>query len=383
MVAQASPAVEIYTGQDFYIPAFEVRLRGQLLPKDVVRDVLQVTYTDKDGDVDSFELTINNLWDLKTRTFQYSDERLFDPGATLNLSMGYLGKDPLRLMITGEITSLRPSFPASGPSTLVVGGLNMLHRLRPTQVTEVYERRTDSEIARQIAQRLNVKIETDTKAAAKEKAIPYLMQDNQYDILFLMERAQFNGYDLFVKEPVPGEPDDPVLHFGPSQGVKRVTYRLSYGRSLMEFQPTLTTANQVSEVTVRGWDPVHKKKVCYTATRKELATEGVGARGGQKQIEDSFKQRQEIMVRNAPLSDEEARRQAIQTLEQIAKDMVTATGSVVGLPDLRAGSVIHVDGVGDRFSGRYFVTGTTHTINDGGYTTRFSCRREELKEGGR
>ena len=51
--------------------------------------------------------------------------------------------------------------------------------------------------------------------------------------------------------------------------------------------------------------------------------------------------------------------------------MVTATGSTVGLPDLRAGSVVEIDGLGDRFSGRYFVTGTTHTIGDGGYTTQF------------
>jgi phage protein D len=53
---------------------------------------------------------------------------------------------------------------------------------------------------------------------------------------------------------------------------------------------------------------------------------------------------------------------------------------VVGLPDLRTGCVVQISGVGKRFSGRYFVTGTTHTIGDGGYTTRFECRREELKD---
>jgi hypothetical protein len=37
-----------------------------------------------------------------------------------------------------------------------------------------------------------------------------------------------------------------------------------------------------------------------------------------------------------------------------------------------------MDGMGDRFNGRYFLTSTTHTISDGGYTTTFECRREEV-----
>jgi Bacteriophage probable baseplate hub protein len=59
--------------------------------------------------------------------------------------------------------------------------------------------------------------------------------------------------------------------------------------------------------------------------------------------------------------------------------MVKGSGSTVGLPDIRAGCVIMLERLGKRFSGRYFVTSTTHTIGDGGYTTQFQCRREELQ----
>lgn len=51
--------------------------------------------------------------------------------------------------------------------------------------------------------------------------------------------------------------------------------------------------------------------------------------------------------------------------------------TTIGLPGLRAGSNITIDGLGEPFSGGYFVTGTTHSISDSGYTTRFSVRREE------
>ena len=57
--------------------------------------------------------------------------------------------------------------------------------------------------------------------------------------------------------------------------------------------------------------------------------------------------------------------------------MVKANGTCVGLPDLCAGQRVQIDGLGARFNGTYFVTATTHTINDNGYTTTFEARRED------
>jgi phage protein D len=82
---------------------------------------------------------------------------------------------------------------------------------------------------------------------------------------------------------------------------------------------------------------------------------------------------------NRPVhTKQEAETLARRTLENNAKEMVKGSGSVVGLPDLRAGAAVSIVGVGTRFDGRYFVTSTTHTIGDGGYTTRFECRREDV-----
>jgi phage protein D len=73
----------------------------------------------------------------------------------------------------------------------------------------------------------------------------------------------------------------------------------------------------------------------------------------------------------------EAKRVAADRLRDIAHEMVTGTGSTVGLPDLRAGRRLSIDGLGVRFNGRYFVTGTTHTLDDSGYVTQFTCRRDD------
>jgi phage protein D len=365
-----TPSVPIYQDQDFYVPAFEMKLQGRPQGQDVIKDVLSVTYKDNIQEFDSFDIVINN-WDAATRDFKYCDAKLFDPGKEIELWMGYYGK--LRMMLKGQITSLRPAFPAAGGSTLTISGLNTMYKLRTKQESHIYEKKTDSQVAKEIGTRLGLDFEAQEQG---EEAFNYLIQDNQYDIIFLMARARRIGYDIYVDEPPKG--GKPKLTFKKSTDVRRTAYQLSYGKSLIEFQPELTTNNQVGKVIVRGWDPIQKKKIEYTATRQEIVTKGVGQKGGQADIDNSFKDKAEVVATKPVESENEAKILAKQILEGIAKDMVKGTGSTVGLPDLRAGVVLNIDGLGDRFSGRYFVTASTHTIADSGYTTQFECRREEL-----
>lgn len=374
-------AIPIYKGQDFYVPYFEVKVGEEPLRRDVIRDITSVSYKDNIAELDSFEININN-WDADKRDFKYSDGDLFLPGKKVELWMGYYGKDRLRLMLTGEITSLRPTFPSNAMPALAISGLNLLHQLRTCQESMPYIKRTDTEIATAIAKRLKVDLEKDDNAAAQEKPYPYLFQNNEYAIVFLMERARRIGYDLFVVETGSnGKAQKSCIHFGPSENVKRTTYELKYGLSLLEFQPTLTIADQVTEVVVHGWDKVKKKTIEGKATREQLTTKGIGAAGNQAAIDTAISNRQEVIA-DKPVADEnEANDLALSTLENIAKEMVKATTTTVGLPDLRAGSIVQIAGVGKRFSGRYFVTATTHTIGDSGYTTQLECRREELKDG--
>jgi uncharacterized protein len=366
-------AIPIYQGQDFYVPSFEVKVGGQPVNQKVIRDIMSVSYKDNIHEIDSFEIVINN-WDAGTRAFKYSDSQIFDPGQKLMLSMGYQGA--LRTMVNGEITSLRPSFPAGGGSTLAVSGLNVLHHLRTQQESRVYQSVTDIQVAQEIADRL--KITLDPTPGPDSPTFTYLVQDNQYDIVFLMERARQAGYDLFVEERSSGSSSESVLVYKPSTSIPRSTYQLTYGKSLIEFQPELTTANQVSKVTVRGWDNVNGVAITYTADRSEIASKGIGANAGQAQIDKSIEQRTEIVVNKPVQTTAEAQKLATELLNIIAKGLVKGTGSVPGLPDIRSGTVLMIDGLGERFSGRYFVVSTTHAIGDGGYTTQFECRREEL-----
>jgi phage protein D len=381
----AEKVIQIHRGQDFYVPHFQIKVGKRPLSREVVHDILSVTYSDSLDQVDRFEFTVNN-WDeenptfekVRKRTFKYSDEDTFMPGQEVELWMGYYGQDRLRLMIVGRITALRPTFPASGASTLGVSGLNTLHELRTNQRSGSYKKMTDSQIAGQIANRLGLDFEAG-KSAADEPQHEFVFQDNQYDIIFLVERARRLGYELFVQESGEnGRSKKSTLYFGPSEGIKREVYELAYGATLLQFTPNLNTANQTSGVTVRSWDRRNKEKIEYTARRSGIQTKGVGTRGGQGALDRSFSERHETITDRPVESQDEAQAYATRTMENISKEMLKGSGSTIGLPDLRAGSVVQLTGLGERFSGRYFVTSTTHTIDDSGYTTQFECRREEL-----
>lgn len=387
-------ATEIYELQEtFYVPFFQIKIlpanlqadpnTGQKLPDDIIHDVMQVTYKDNVKEIDSFELTIAN-WDsskFMPKYEPYSDPRYkgkFDPGQRIGLYMGYLNNQ--RLMMTGEITTLEPSYQSSGALTLSVRGLNELHRFRTEQHTFGWYNQTDLAIATDLGRRPlrrdrpGLGIEVRTTADSKATSEPFVLMDNQYDIVFLMQRARRHGYDVVLN--VDSQTGRQYIQFGPT-GVTPVvpSYILEWGKSLMSFRPTLSTARQISEVVVRSWDRQANRIIEGKATLQDVYSNGSPERDRVTQIAQAFQNRREIITNLPVRSLAEANSLARDKLRNQFNQMVTASGTTVGLPDLRAGRTIVIAGLGERFNGEYYVTETTHTIGDNGYTTEFSAER--------
>lgn len=372
----------------FYVPQFQVSVAGKELKEGLLRDVMQVTYHDNVEDIDGFELVVNN-WDAKNRrpqpkyeppsTAQYAGT--FDPGKKLELRMGYMNE--MTLMLTGVITTLEPNFPEASYSTLSVRGLNVLHELRTEQHTYSWTNKRDSDIAVELGDMplqtghagLGIKVKTDP--SQDETGEQFVMMNNQYDIVFLLERARRHGYQLILNEQTSTNPER-FLFFGPPES-KRVApnYRLVWGKTLTSFKAKLDTGMLLSEVTWRGWDRKADKLIEEKATWDDPDIIAAGPEQQRlKLIVQAFGGRKEVRVTPPPRSKEEAKQFAKDTLTRQFQQMITASGVTVGLPDLRAGTKVQIEGLGDRYSGKYYVTSTTHTIGEGGYRTQFEARRD-------
>ncbi len=375
-------ATAVHAVGDFYVPAFQVVLDDdQTLPENVLRDVVNVTYHDSVDDIDSFTLVLNN-WDDEARDFKYvgsgrgSERSPFEPGRKIALHMGYEGS--LDKMLVGEITRLEPEFPKSGAPTISVSGLNELHGFRREQHTWSWTDKTDSEIAGEIGAnpihrtRPGIDFPVRTPNARQEQPHEFIFMNNEHDIVFLLRRARRLGYTLAVRT----DGDERFLYFGfqdqrgPGAGAREVTYEIEWGRSLLDFRPDLTTANQISEVTVRGWDRRTGRPIEGSASIDDL-----GLNTDQRDVARAIRGRREVVHRPVR-SRAEARRVARSILQQNAEELVVGKGTTLGLPLLRSGEKVDLKNLGSRFSGRYYVTNTTHTIGDGGYVTAFTARRE-------
>ncbi|MCH8988037.1 MAG: phage late control D family protein [Chloroflexi bacterium] len=384
----ADQPVAIYTKYDFYVPAFEVKIGGQTLGDDVVRDVLSVTYTDSLDAMDSFEMTINN-WDAEARDFKYVDCDIFDPGKDVELYMGYLDRGGMTLMLRGQIVSLSPDFPAGGQPTLQVRALNELYKLHFKQKTMAFEKKKDSEIAQAVLDsimqdqsgRSSLKLELVTSSANSSIEQPhnYILINNEYPIIFLMERARHNGYDIYIEEEDQNGQTTSKLHFHPPDLGIAATYELTWGQSLINFKPTLKTRSQVATVKVRGWDPLKKKEITVEASWDDLDFKGLPNVADMSKIHSALAGSEEVVADEPIENDQEAKQKAKDHLSRMAKDLVTGSGSTVGVPELRAGRPVFIKGLGERFSGRYMITKSVHSLGDGGYTTQFDARMEELK----
>ena len=396
----ATTAIPIYSKKEtFYVPQFEIHVQNEKLRANIVDDILQVTYKDSINEIDSFTIEINN-WDAETRTFKFAPpqkgfESIFDPGKKIEITMGYYNN--MRRMMHGVITALEPNFPESGASTLSVRGLNGLHQYRTEQHTYSWNdaKKTATDIAKDLCKRPVKKgqpglgLEIDAHPAQDEKPSELVFMNNQYDIVFLLELARRQGYEIYLKD----QTAKPTLFFGVSDLPSDApTYQLEWGKSLISFKPSLTTADQVGEVVVRGWDRKTNRAIEEHYTLKQLWKDEKKSQaeiGRLTQIAQAYGNRTEVVTDDPPHTKKDARDRAKAILGDKHHKLIVASGATVGLPDLRSGCSVEILGFGVQsdfggtpkgassdFDGEYFVEESTHTIGGGGYRTEFSARRK-------
>lgn len=410
--------------QGFWVPRFEITIDGNQLEDTVLRDVVEVTYKDNIDQIDGFELVVGN-WDAKRNRFKYMGsegdkqssgdsalrelETLFEPcQKRVMLKLGYAVE--LTEMMTGTFTTMEPTFSSGGPHTLAVRALNILHRLRRKKYDGHWPRPgmsavRDSDIAKsfeglvdpawqnsvrgahrissQDARRIPMPIEVDSAARSREPELVFVGQKNEYDIDFLWRRARIRSYVVEVRRPPnPWRPErtEEFLYFGPSTNQSGpIDYQLAWGSGLIDLRLTLTTATQVRQVTVKGWDRVRQRPIEVSIDRNDHEVRALNP--GLSGIVNQCDPREERVVTCPVSTEDEAKKLARDMLRGNAQELVKAQGTTIGLPNLRAGSKINLVNIGGRLSGLYFVTETTHTFNQSGYITKFTARREDPDTG--
>lgn len=340
-------------------PELRIKVNGSNLPSDAMADVTEVTVNQDLGAPWMCTARLVN-WDPERMRVTWSDDALFSPGAAIEVMLGYV--DNLQAVFTGEITGLEPEFSVDQGYHLTVRGHDRSHRLLRGRKTRSFLRIKDSAIASQIAGSAGLTPEVeDTRVQ-----LDYVLQHNQTDLEFLRARAERIGYEVVVEEK--------LLHFRAPRLADDASVTLSLDSGLLEFYPRLTTLTQVGSVEVRSWSPDTKQEVIGKGA--SLTTTMGGKTVGPSAVSSAFGSSIAVTVDEPMLDKAQADQVAQARFSSLALEYVTGEGVARGRTDLKAGVVAQLNGLGNRFSGRYYVTSATHSYTPRrGYRTAFTVRR--------
>ena len=261
-------------------------------------------------------------------------------------------------LIKGEITALEPAFQEGMIAQLVVRGYDRSHRLYREQRSAAHLNTKDSDLAQEIASRAGLQAEVESTATVYD----HIYQHNQSDLAFLQERAWRIGYECFVEEG--------KLHFHRPRTQERGA-TLTWGDDLLTFRPRMNLAEQVDEVVVRGWSVARKEPIVGRAQQGELYPQIDEAQDGATWAQ-AFGSGKRALLDHSVASQAEADALAKARLDELSGAFVQAEGTAHRRPDIRAGKVITLNALGDRFSGTYLVTNARHSYTAQGLKTTFA-----------
>ena len=287
-------------------------------------------------------------------------------GSTVTIKMTPPGGSP-KTLIKGEVTGFEAEYDATRLRT-ILRGYDLSHRLHRGRETHTYKNMTDSDIARQVAQRAGLQVgQIDSTSVTFD----HVSQANQSDWDFLKARAREIGYEMgmedgrfYFRKPVQASG-------APQKGDYQShtdSLQLVFGDDLLEFRPRVTSAEQVSTIKVRGWDPVQKQAVIGSAPAGTVAA---GIKHDPKTLANAFGG-QTFTAVNRPLPQQPMVDGAASSIAEIISGaFAEADGVAMGNPNLKAGSTVSVGVVGDHFEGQYTLSGARHVFGENGYRTHF------------
>jgi phage protein D len=289
------------------------------------------------------------------------DSEQLEIGKKVEISAKATGESQTKSLTEGVIVAVEPEFGEYGVS-ITVRGYDESHNLHRGKKTRVFQQMSDSDIVKKIAQENGVNASIDSTSVVHE----HVFQDNQSDMEFIFERARRNGYLAYV--------ENGRLYFKTAATKRDEAATLKWGSNLIRFQARFTSAGQIYETEVRGWDVKQKKAITGTSSSPvgtpTVAGENHGGKLAAKALNLSLKSRE--IVHNSPLDAAgEADSIAQAVLNDRCQSFFQAEGTCRGNPAIRAGKDVEIQGLGNRFSGKYMITRAIHRFDETGYITDF------------
>lgn len=335
----------------FHRPLFKIVIDGKEIMKEGVGVSSISINTSIERKSESCVFTINNGFDPLKRNFRWVDDMLV-LGKKVDVSIGYFSK--LELVFTGIISSVRIDYHFE---SIEVTALDISFLMMRGTSSTSWEKKKHSDIVSEIAKKYTSYTVIDPTSIQYNK----VTQDGETDYQFINRLAIANNYDFFVIGN--------YLYFRKPLSERNPVVTLEYGENLHTFSIDADITKQVSGVVVRSWNHLENTVIEGKATK--INKLGTNSKTGVDIMNSLGKDHIEYVNANVE-SIEEAKSRAEAILNNYGMLLLRAEGECVGIPEIRAGRYMQINGVGQKYSQLYYITSANHFITESGYITSFT-----------
>jgi phage protein D len=340
-----------------------VEVAGKALPDDVAA-LLTSGYVDDSVNVP--DLFVLRLRDDGAHALDKGGFRIGAKVRLLVQSSGPGGPVPL---VSGEVTALETEVGPDGVHS-VVRGLDQSHRLFRGRRVEAYVQMTASDIAGKVASRAGIQ---KGKLDHSGPVLAHVGQDGINDWDFLRRLADEVGAEVAVVDGKLDFRTPTEAGKAPSgkEGSRQDPLVIERGVNLVSLRATITSADQVPEVEVRGWDVEGKRPFVAVApaTTRSAKLGGIDP----KTLAETFAGPSWIEPVSRYGTQQQCESTAKALAERLAGSFAELDGVIRGNPAVHAGTAVALANVGAPFEGRYTLSATRHDFSpELGYLTSFT-----------
>jgi uncharacterized protein len=351
----------------FYAPRFEIEIESSMVSANLSKSIIDVSVDERLNEGATFSITVHDEFDMETQEFVWLDDPLFEVGNTVKIKFGY--ESNLEPLMTGNITSLEPSFFAGEAPTLTVKGQDLSYdSLKRKSPEKTFLNMSYSDIAQAVGGEAELSVEVDS-TEKYEHSVRKNADESYY--AFLERLAEEEGFQLRI--------DGDTLYFKKPEDDKAEILTLQLGKDIISFRPNMNTANLYAEVEVRGYNSADPgTPIVGTATAGSERTQEGGGETASQVAQRCHGDSKKVITNIIVNSVNHANAIAQAALNKLSDGFIEGDVESIGIPQIRPGVCIKLEKMGERFSGKYYVKSAEHTINNNGYRTRFTVKRNAL-----
>jgi Rhs element Vgr protein len=282
--------------------------------------------------------------------FAHSSSDLFIPGKKIEIAAGYQSDEST--IFKGIV--IKHSIKIRNGSTLLV--LECKDELVKTTIgrkSAFYAESKDSDIFEEILDKYS--LEKDVEATNFEH--PEIVQYNSSDWDFIVSRAQANGKLCFA--------EGGKLTIKKPDLNQEALETIVFGSSMLDFDAEIDARNQFSTATSYSWNHADQELL-----EIEASDPGVSLNGNlsSSDLADVIGLGNLELRHGGELNDVELQDWADATLLYQQMSKVRGKVQFQGIPDVKPDTILNLEGLGDRFNGKAYISGVMHNISGGNWT---------------